>query len=335
MDRRKLLQCAGLSVIGPLSSSVRARSGGTSVDINAAEATRRSVHEINADNELLQGVWDIHIHAAPDISPRTIDEYTLCSRARELGYGGVMLKSNVWACHDRAFLLNKAFPDFACYGSLVLNLAFGTTINVYAVREALVTDGGLCRCIWMPTQNAAYPQSAEPGHTGPVIPVTDSDGRLLPEVVKVMELCAERDIIFATGHSSPLESLLMAKTAKDIGVRKFVITHANSRIWKFTPGQIEEALKFEAWIEFCYLPRLWGPGTGLPKMPRQTIEEFVRYVTFAPERSFVSSDLGSMGLPDPIDGMRQCIQELLGVGVSHETVDKLVRRNPAFLVERS
>lgn len=45
-----------------------------------------------------------------------------------------------------------------------------------------------------------------------------------------MEICAEANIIFATGHSSPEESLIPAKKAQEIGVKKFVVTHANSSI---------------------------------------------------------------------------------------------------------
>ena len=251
---------------------------------------------------LIDGVCDLHIHAAPDVKGRTVDELGLSRRAKDAGYKAVLFKSNVWSCHDRAYLVRQALPGFGCYGSLVMNLAFGDKVNVYAVEQALKTSGSLCRCVWMPTQNAAYPSTAETGHTGKTIPVVDVSGNVLPEVIQVMELCAEADIIFATGHSSPEESLAMARKAKEIGMRKFVITHANSRIWRLTHDQIRQAVDLGAWIEYCYLPRLWGPGTGLPNMERQTTEEFTGYVRLVPERSFVSTDLGSAGMPDPIAG---------------------------------
>ena len=89
----------------------------------------------------------------------------------------------------------------------------------------------------------------------------DDRGRILPEVVRVMELCAEADIIFASGHSSPQESLILARKAKEVGVRKFVVTHVNSLIWKLTRDQIRQAVELGAFVEYCYLPRLWGPGS--------------------------------------------------------------------------
>ena len=289
-------------------------------------------HKPVLHNGVLNGVCDLHIHAAPDIKERTVNELELCRTAKETGYKAVMFKSNVWSCHDRAYIVRQALPGFACFGSLVMNLAFGERVNIHTAKQALNTSGNLCRCIWMPTQDASYPPLAEAGHTGKTIPVADTAGIILPEVVQVMELCAEADIIFATGHSSPDESLAMARTAKEIGLKRFVITHANSRIWKLTHDQIRQAVDLGAWIEYCYLPRLWGPGTGLPNMERQTKEEFLSYIRLVPERSFVSTDLGSAGLPDPVTGMGMCIEEMASSDVPQQEIAMLVRKNPAWLL---
>ena len=213
-----------------------------------------------------------------------------------------------------------------------MNLALGDKINTYAVEQAIKTSGNLCRCVWMPTQNAVYPPTVEANHPGRTIPVVDAGGRVLLEVLRVMELCAETDIIFATGHSSLEESLAMARKAKEAGVGKFVITHANSRIWKLTQDQIRQAVDLGAWIEYCYLPRLWGPGSALPNMPRQSSEEFAEYVRLAPERSFVSTDLGSAGMPEPIEGMRKCIEEMAASHIPRRIIDLQVRENPMWLV---
>lgn len=283
-------------------------------------------------DSLLDGVCDLHIHAAPDVKKRTIDELELSRRAKDAGYKAVLFKSNVWSCHDRTYLIQQALPDFGCYGSLVMNLTLGGKVNAYAAEQALKTSGNLCRCIWMPTQNAAYPPTAEAGHAGETIPVVDASGKVLPEVIRVMELCAEADIIFATGHSSPEESLVMAQKASEIGAKKFVITHANSRIWRLTYEQIHRAVDMGAWIEYCYLPRLWGPGTGLPNMKRQTAEELAGYVGLVPERSFVSTDLGSAGMPEPIVGMRECVKEMIASGISQRIIDLQVRSNPTRLL---
>ena len=280
---------------------------------------------------LLAGICDIHIHAAPDVKPRRIDELDFARRAKAAGYRAVMYKANEWSSHDRAYLIEQAVPGLSVFGGFCMNPTHGSRVNPYAAKMAVQTTGNRCRCIWMPTQAAVY-QHAQEHLAGPVIPVTDPNGHVLPEVAEVMEICAEADIMFATGHSSPAESVAMARKAKEIGLKKFVVTHANSRIWKLTEAQIDEIAALGGWIEYCFLPNLCGPGTGLPNIPKATAEEFIAYVSLCPERSFVSTDLGQTGMPDPLDGMKQCIQTMQSYGMSQQTIDTLTKRNPAHLV---
>ena len=206
----------------------------------------------------------------------------------------------------------------------------GDKINVHAAKMAAETTGNCCKCIWMPTMAAVYPNAVE-GRRGQGIPVVQ-DGKVLPEVVQVMEICADHDIIFATGHSSPQESLLMAAKAREVGVRKFVVTHVNSLIWRMTANDIKRCVELGAYIEICYLPRVWGAGTAMSQYERESARDFMNYVSVAPERSFISTDMGQANMPDPSEGMRACIGELLDGGVPQHVVDTLVRRNPAHLL---
>ena len=281
------------------------------------------------DDNLLAGVSDIHIHAAPDSRPRAINELSFARSARQAGYRAIMYKSNDWSCHDRAFLVRKAIPGIEVFGSIIMNRLLGEKVNVLAARQALKTTGNLCRCIWMPTQDAAYQCAHE--RRGPGIPVLDASRRVLPEVVQVMEICAEADIIFATGHSSPEESCILARTAREVGVRKFVATHVNSLIWTMTPEQIDRIVEMGGYVELCCLPCFWGPKTPLPfpPMPAAKLVEFAR---IAPERTFLSTDMGQAGLPDPLDGMRAAIGFLLTGGVPQAHVEQMVKTLPAQLV---
>lgn len=321
MDRRDFLKALGVAGGAMLVGGA----GGST--LKAAETPA----EETAADPLLAGVCDIHIHCLPDTRERCIDELTLAKQAQQVGYRALMYKSNDWSCHDRAYLIRQALPDFEVFGSICMNRVHGDRVNVYAVEQALKTSGGFCRCIWMPTLAAAYQHRCDK-LPGPGIPVLDARGKVLPEVTRVMELCAEADIIFATGHSSPQESLILAQKAKEIGVKKFVVTHVNSLIWKLTRDQIQQAVDLGAYVEYCYLPRLWGPGTGNPQFERQSHEEFLAYVQTIPERSFISTDLGQRGNPNPIDGMRTCIRELRNSGISRKNIDWMIRDNPAYLI---
>lgn len=286
---------------------------------------------MNTTDELLKGVSDIHIHAMPDSVNRSINEYSMSVDAYKAGYKSIMFKSNDFSNHDRAYIIRQVLPDFEVFGSLVMNKVHGDKVNVRAAEKAVSTTGNYCRCIWMPTTDAVY-QVKMMKSKETSIPVLSESKNVLPEVTRVMEICAEADIIFATGHSSPEESILMARKAKEVGVKKFVITHANSMMWKMTAKQINQCIDLGAYIEYCFITNLWGEGTGLPTFPRMSTEEFASFVRINPERSFITTDLGQVGMPHPIDGMRTCITELLKTGISQQNIDLMVRSNPAYLM---
>lgn len=322
LDRRDFIKMAGVVTGGTLLASSFP---------NVHGQTEHNTEETVMVDELLNGVSDIHIHAAPDTKARSINELAFAKQAKATGYRSIMYKSNDWSCHDRAYLIRQAVPEFECFGSLCMNKVHGDKVNVYAAEMAVKTTGNFCRCIWMPTLASAYQhkyyQLKEKG-----IPVLSDSGQVLPEVVRVMEICAEANIIFATGHCSPQESIVLANKAKEVGVNKFVVTHANSLIWTMSPDQIKQVVDLGGFIEYCYLTNLWGKGTGLPDFPRMTDKEFVAFVNIAPERSFISTDLGQVNMPNPIEGMRTCINALLKAGMAQQQIDLLVRTNPASLV---
>lgn len=294
-------------------------------------ASTASTGGTDVSDEILKGVSDIHVHAAPDVKARAIDELAFARAAQKAGYRSVMFKSNEWSCHDRVYLIRQILPDFACFGSLCMNKTHGDSVNVYAAEMAVRTTGNYCKCIWMPTQAAAY-QHAHDRLSGKGIPVLSDTGKVLPEVIRVMELCAEADIIFATGHCSPQESLVLAQKAKEVGVGKFVVTHANSHIWKMDRAQILRVAELGGFIEYSYITNLWGPGTGVPMNERMSDDEFVAYANIVPERSFITTDLGQVDMPHPLDGMRMCINALSRGGVSWNSIDMMVRTNPAMLM---
>lgn len=298
---------------------------------SALNASASSGSEKFTYDGLLNGVSDIHIHAAPDTKERLIDELSFAKAAKQAGYRSIMFKSNEFSCHDRAWLIRECVPDFEVFGSLCMNSVVGEKVNVNAALSAIKTTGNLCRCIWMPTQSASY-QIKTYKLPGSGIPVVDSSQNVLPEVVKVMEICAEANIIFATGHSSPEENLILAKKAQEIGVKKFVVTHANSNIWKMTHDQIKKAMELGAFIEYSYITNLWGKGTGLPDFTRMTEKEFTDFAKINPRQSFITTDLGQPGMPHPLDGMRQCIRALMQANISQADIDLLVRNNPSKLM---
>ena len=111
-----------------------------------------------------------------------------------------------------------------------------------------------------------------------------------------------------------------------------MVTHANSHIWKMDRAQILRVAELGGFIEYSYITNLSGPGTGVPMNERMSDDEFVAYANIVPERSFITTDLGQVDMPHPLDGMRMCINALSRGGVSRNNIDMMVRTNPAMLM---
>ena len=94
-------------------------------------------------------------------------------------------------------------------------------------------------------------------------------------------------------------------TEKDMSRRAFL---KDSIFWMMTSDQIRQCVDLGAYIEYCYLPCLWGENSG------------------------ISTDLGQSVMPHPIAGMKQCIKDLDKAGFTTTEINRLVRDNPAMLI---
>jgi Family of unknown function (DUF6282) len=52
--------------------------------------------------ELVRGAYDVHIHVAPDVMRRRIDDVTLAERFAAVGMAGFVLKSHYTSTAERA-----------------------------------------------------------------------------------------------------------------------------------------------------------------------------------------------------------------------------------------
>src|SRR5919197_5330600 len=96
---------------------------------------------------LVQGGYDLHVHVAPDVPRRRIDDRTLAERFAELGLAGFALKSHYTSTAERAQVVSALFPKVEVVGTLTLNRAVGG-MNPIAV-EIAAREGA--RIVWMPT----------------------------------------------------------------------------------------------------------------------------------------------------------------------------------------
>ena len=96
-------------------------------------------------DDMLKGVCDIHLHAAPDSKARLKNELEFTQDAKNAGYKALLFKSNDFSCHDRAYLIREVLSGFEVFGSLCMNRVHGDKVNVFAAQKAVRTTGNLCR----------------------------------------------------------------------------------------------------------------------------------------------------------------------------------------------
>jgi L-ascorbate metabolism protein UlaG (beta-lactamase superfamily) len=208
------------------------------------------------------------------------------------------------------------------FGGVDLNRSMGG-INSAAVEHMTRVSGGFGRVVWMPTFDAEN-QVRVSKENRPFVAVA-RNGDLLPEVKEVIALIAKHDLVLATGHSSPQETLMMLREAKRQGVRHMVVTHAMNTPVLMDVPQMQEAARLGAFIEFVG----GSPASGDADARFSRFADAIRQV--GPEQCILSSDLGQAGNPLPADGYGGFLVALRNRGISERDLDRMSRVNPARL----
>jgi len=266
----------------------------------------------------LKGIIDLHVHCDPDTAARSIDGLEVARLAQAEGMRALLFKNHNASTVQMAYIVQKVVPGVEVYGSVVLNRAVGG-INPAAVEQAALMKGGRLRMVWMPTFDAG--NSAAPANR-PFVAVS-KDGKLLPEVIEVLQLIAKYKIGMATGHSTPAEHVMLVHEGRKLGVTKMIVTHPSGRM---SIEQMKEAAADGAYIEFVYHSLLGGNGAN--GIARYTKE--IKAV--GAEHCILTSDLGQDDSPVHTVGWKTYLEILQKAGVTQAEIDLMARRNPAKLL---
>jgi hypothetical protein len=276
------------------------------------------------------------VHAGPDTASRSVNDFELAQKAKELGMRGVVTKNHEFITNDRAYLVRQIIPGIEVFGGITLNESVGG-INPEAVDLMIKFTGGCGKIVWLPTHGSANHKSffAKKADAGG-IRVIDASGSVVPELRKVLKLIAKADIIFATGHVSGKEILASVKAAKQEGVRKVLVTHAMQSPGELSIDDLKRCVEAGAFIEHCYLTYLMGPQAALGWMKgwkHIPIEEFAKAIKeVGAENCVIATDLGQYMNPIPADGMKEFILALMSKGITQEQINLMAKKNPARLL---
>jgi hypothetical protein len=270
--------------------------------------------------QTLDGAVDMHAHAAPDGTPRKLDALELASMAKAAGMRAIVIKNHYEPTASLAFLVRKVVPSIEVFGGISLDLTVGG-VNPAAVEWMTKVEGGYGKVVWLPTFDSEA-QVKLNGGGRPFAPVT-RDGKILPEVLAVIDIAAKHDLVLEMGHSAPQESLLIIPEAKRRGVRHVVVTHAMaSPGGAMTLAEMREAAKDGALLELVYSP----PTDG------QLTKEAEAIKAIGAASFVISSDLGQPPNPLHTEGLLAMYKGLMAHGVSAAEIDVMARKNPARLL---
>jgi hypothetical protein len=273
--------------------------------------------------QLLDGAIDVHVHSYPDDRPRSIDALEVAKLARERKFRAIVLKNHYDSTAGLAYLVRKVVSDIEVFGGIALNLPLGG-INAAAVEHMAAVSGGWGRIVWMPTFDAEN-QVRTSKENRPFVSVTQN-GELLPAVRDVIAVIAKRNLVLATGHSAPWETLLILREAKRQGVQGMMVTHAMNTPVSMSLGEMQDAAGLGASIEFV------GGSLTTPDAEARInrYAEAIRQI--GPEFCILSSDLGQQGNALPPDGFGDFLVSLRRRGFTSQDVDRMAKQNPARLL---
>lgn len=275
----------------------------------------------------LEGAVDLHVHSAPDVWPRRLDDLALAREAAAAGMRAILLKSHHTLTADRAAIVDGLVEGVSVFGGLALNEFVGG-LNPAAVEAALALGA---REIWMPTISAANHRRAT-GTPGEGIGILDEGGGLRPAVHEILRLIAERDVILGTGHLSVQEIQHLVPAARASGVKRILITHPELYVVNMPIAVQQELAGPGVFFERCLIVTV-PPGPVIPTgpiLPLRAIAEAVRQVGV--ETTVLATDFGQAENPSPVEGLRHYIGGMLDLGFSQAEIARMTRVNPGWLL---
>lgn len=269
---------------------------------------------------LMQGAYDLHMHAAPSPFQRILDDYGLLEEAGRAGMAGIMLKSHYESTTARAALVNAHCASCAeAYGGIVLNWPVGG-LNPFAVENALKRG---CRMVWMPTRDSGNSLCSGnmPGdffdRAG--ITIMDETGSLKEEVTAILDIAGKYDVAVATGHLSPEESILLCREGVKRGNR-MVLTHPEFSRTIIPAGIQKELGELGVYIEKCWY------NIAEKECTAEVMAAHIK--TVGAEHCFMVTDRGQSMREHPVEGMKLFMKAMLKQGIDENEIYTMTHTVP-------
>lgn len=280
----------------------------------------------------MKGVVDMHVHTNPDLRKRAYDDFELCDAAVRVGARAIVIKTHLGYTGDRAYLTNRynqqvhGQNDFTMFGSITLNSCVGG-INPIAVENALKLGA---KVVWLPTSSARNHLEKLGKSTEGCVDVV-KDGQIVPHLKEVFELIKAHDAVLGTAHISVPEIFTVSKAAREMGVKKVVITHPE---WWIVNMSMEEqkqiVQEYDVILERCYAQNKGvGAGNGyISNLPGNL--ETVQKIGY--KNVLISTDGGQVENPHWELAEEEYLQYFADHGIPQEHIRYMSHDLPCYLL---
>ena len=185
-------------------------------------------------DEILVGAVDPHVHSGPSIAPRAVDHLNLAKTYSDAGFAALVTKDHDYSGVMCAQLIRDHHPELKTevFSGIVLNNVVGG-LNPYAVEHTAAMNG---KIVWLPTlaaenhlewektsgwEHPATTQKIRPASAVPLF----KDGKLLPELLDILDVVAATGLALASGHIHVSETKIVFAEARRRGVERLIFTH--------------------------------------------------------------------------------------------------------------
>ena len=287
----------------------------------------------------LKGAIDCHVHCCPHLNARNVNLLEAVRQAAAAGMRAIGLMDNFQNSSGYAALAMAELGHLGIevFGGLIMQPTAGG-VTYEAARNAVdygYGPGTGARFISLPTHHTRAVALSE-GRTGRYLEsafAVHEDGTVPDPVPAIMDLCAERDIVFDCGHVDGWEALALVALARRRGVMR-LRTHCG----RYDIAVIQELVSLGAYAEFSFFPLSHAMQVGLTHVDQekhkgigQTVQELSPRIRAAGERAITSTDAGIYLLAPPVEVLRQYMLLLESEGFSEAQLRTMNTHNPAAL----
>ncbi len=273
-------------------------------------------------------MFDLHVHAAPDVVPRLGDDREVLRWYEEAGFSGCVLKAHYDCTVGRAAAASAGL-SLRAFGGQALNQHAGG-VNPAAVAAALAMGA---RVIWMPTTDAHTQEAAGLPRLCHQLPRLERTTFAIPPVDwsaegrarRVAELVAEADAVLATGHLSAPEVAWLIPEARRAGVRRLLLTHPSYIVPAMSATEARDLTRQGCYAEVTAVQILDQPGCDA-----EALAAFVTTVGY--DHIVLSSDTGQPHNPPPPEALQMLVDRLVAVGLDRPALVSCASDIPEALV---